>query len=120
MYPIEKYQFKTYEKVNKDGSKSTVVVALSTYCGKVVKGVAKCLETDKFSLEDGMKLAAARCDAKVCEKRYKRADIRKSIRSRELDEIRKEYESVMEYYRESMDEYLKSLQRLKEIETKMN
>lgn len=73
MYPIEKYQFKVYEKTNKDNSKSSVVVALSTYCGKVVKGVAKCMESDSFSLETGKKLAAARCDLKVCIKRKNRA-----------------------------------------------
>ena len=51
MYPIEKYRYFT------NGSK---VVAVSTYAGKTVRGVANCDPNDEFSLEKGKELAAAR------------------------------------------------------------
>lgn len=52
----------------------TKVIALSTYAGKVVRGIAKCSPQDKFDEEYGKALAAARCNLKVAEKRFKRAD----------------------------------------------
>lgn len=48
MYPIEKYKFYT------NGSR---VIAVSTYAGKTVRGVAVCHAGDAFSLEKGKKLA---------------------------------------------------------------
>ena len=51
MYPIEKYKFYT------NGSR---VIAVSTYAGKTVRGVAVCHAGDTFSLEKGKKLAALR------------------------------------------------------------
>ena len=44
MYPIEKYKFYT------NGSR---VIAVSTYAGKTVRGVAVCHAGDAFSLEKG-------------------------------------------------------------------
>ncbi len=64
MYPIEKYKFYT------NGSR---VIAVSTYAGKVVRGVAVCHADDEFSLEKGKQLAALRCAEKIATKRLKRA-----------------------------------------------
>ena len=64
MYPIEKYKFFT------TGNK---VIAVSTYAGKTVRGVALCHPDDEFDLEFGKKLAAARCNAKIAKKRYMRS-----------------------------------------------
>ena len=62
---MAKYNFYT------DGK--TKVVAVSTYAGKVVRGVAKCDVNDTFSLEKGKELAAARCNENVAKKRLTRA-----------------------------------------------
>ena len=62
---MTKYSFYT------DGK--TKVVAVSTYAGKVVRGVAKCDVNDTFSLEKGKELAAARCNEKIAKKRLTRA-----------------------------------------------
>jgi hypothetical protein len=62
---MTKYNFYT------DGK--TKVVAVSTYAGKTVRGVAKCDVNDTFSLEKGKELAAARCNEKVAKKRLTRA-----------------------------------------------
>ena len=65
MYPIEKYKFYT------NGSR---VIAVSTYAGKIVRGVAVCHVDDTFSLEKGKKLAALRCAEKIARKRLNRAE----------------------------------------------
>ena len=49
------------------------VVAYSSYAGQSVRGVAKCAPNDKFDVEFGKELAAARCNVKVARKRLKRA-----------------------------------------------
>ncbi len=49
------------------------VIAVSTYAGKTVRGVAKCDPRDKFDIEAGKKLAAARCNERVAGKRLRRA-----------------------------------------------
>lgn len=63
-YPFEKYRF--YEGNGK-------VVAVSTYAGKTVRGVAKCDPKDTFDIEKGRMLAAARCAEKVAKRRLARA-----------------------------------------------
>lgn len=69
-YPIEKYVYHIARKA--DGTPYQVI-AVSTYAGKTVRGVAKCDSRDEFSIEKGKRLAAARCGLKVAEKRAKRA-----------------------------------------------
>ena len=64
-YHLEKYKF---EQVDEKTMKAT-----STYCGKEVWATAKCDPRDNFSEEDGKKLAAARCNVKIADKRRARA-----------------------------------------------
>ena len=68
-YPLEKYKYVKHER--KDGSIETI--AISTYAGKTVRGVAVCHPTDTYDEMTGKRLAAARCNAKIAEKRYRRA-----------------------------------------------
>ena len=91
--PMKKYRF--YTSKNK-------VIAVSTYAGKPVRGVAKCNPEDEFSLEDGKKLAAARCNEKISCKRLRRA-------MRKLAEAEDEYSAAQRRY-EKMKEYLKDAQ----------
>lgn len=69
-YDVNKYKYFVAKK--QDGTPYQVV-AVSTYAGRTVRGVAKCDPRDNFSLENGKKLAAARCNLKVAEKRKARA-----------------------------------------------
>ena len=55
-YPIDKYRF--YDAGNK-------IIAVSTYAGKQVRGVAICHPDDKFDIETGKKIAAARCNFRI-------------------------------------------------------
>lgn len=50
------------------------VVALSSFAGQVVRGVARCAPNDTFNVEVGKKLAEARCSAKIAHKRLQRAE----------------------------------------------
>ena len=50
-----------------------MVIAVSSFAGKKVRGVAKCNPNDNFDLEKGKTLAAARCGEKIARKRIKRA-----------------------------------------------
>ena len=58
--------YRIYETPNK-------VIAVSSFAGQTVRGVAKCNPADKFDAEKGAALAAARCGLKIAQKRVKRA-----------------------------------------------
>lgn len=116
MYPIEKYTFKTYTKTNKDGTKSTVVIALTTYCGKIVKATAKCSEGDEFSLEKGKELAAARCDLKVCIKRMNRAGNKRHEASLVVEEASRKFDKMNKYFSDATTEAFEATERLRKIE----
>ena len=58
--------YRIYETPNK-------VIAVSSFAGQTVRGVAKCNPADESDAEKGAALAAARCGVKIAEKRVKRA-----------------------------------------------
>ena len=66
---VPKYRFYTNGK--------NLVVAVTSFQGQNVRGVAKCNEQDEFDLETGKKLAAARCAMKIAKKRVKYAKIQR-------------------------------------------
>lgn len=88
MYPFEKYRYYT------NGRK---VIAVSSYAGKTVRGVAKCASEDEFDLEKGKQLAALRCALKIARKRHERAS-RKVWEAREAFIKAEEYLDRMEDY----------------------
>ena len=63
---IKNPSYRIYETPNK-------VIAVSSFAGQTVRGVAKCNPADEFDPEKGAALAAARCGVKIAEKRVKRA-----------------------------------------------
>lgn len=63
-YPIDKYRFIT------TGNK---IIALTTYAGRTIRGIAKCDPRDGFDMEKGKKLAAARAAVKVAQRRFDRS-----------------------------------------------
>ena len=67
--------------------KKRKVIAYSTYAGQGVRGIAKCAPDDKFDIEFGKKLAAARCNVKVARKRLKRALERRDMAWEEFAQI---------------------------------
>lgn len=90
---MTKYSFYT------DGK--TKVIAVSTYAGKVVRGVAKCDINDTFSFEKGKELAAARCNEKVAWKRLTRAENKRREITKEYMEIRVAIRKAIRYKEDS-------------------
>lgn len=66
MVDLNKYRFYN--------SSNGTTVAVSTFAGKTVRGIAKCAPNDEFDSVSGELLAAARCGVKIAEKRVKRAE----------------------------------------------
>ena len=80
---------------------SNTVIAISTYAGKPVKGVAKCDPNDNFSYDYGQRLAKARCDVKISRKRYKNANSKVKAAHEALIAAREYYSKMVEYEMDS-------------------
>ena len=104
-YSLDKYKF--YTRTNKNGGQQ--VIAISTYAGKTVRGVANCDPRDTFSIERGKELAAARCNLKIAEKRAQRAE-RKVKEAMKALEIQKQFQERMNEYQVDAMSAVKSAQ----------
>jgi hypothetical protein len=94
-----KYKYYTHT----DAYGRTVVIAVSTYEGKTVKGYAKCDVNDVFNLEEGKKLAAARCNERVARKRAKRSE-RKLVEAKaRLAEAQAYFTKMTSYFEDSQE-----------------
>lgn len=91
-FPLEKYRF--YEAGNK-------IIAVSTYGGKIVRGVSICHPEDTFNKETGKRLAAARCNEKVAAKRYARAQAKYIEALNERDAAIRHLDEMKEYMNDS-------------------
>ena len=76
-----------------DEEKRTIV-ALSTFAGQVVRGVARCAPNDSWDVEAGKKLAEARCSLKIAHKRLRRAE-----------DMAKGANEGLRYFKEQVDKY---------------
>lgn len=90
-FPLEKYKFYVNPKEKK-------VYAVSSYCGRKVCGTATCAPDDEFDLEKGKKLAAARCNLKVAEKRLRRAARKHNESGLILQEVRRINQDMQAYH----------------------
>ena len=91
-YPIEKYKF--YDAGNK-------IIAVSTYAGKQVRGVAICHPDDNFNLETGKQIAAARCNYRIATKRYERAQAKYAEAQEQLLYAQQHLDKMKEYMTDS-------------------
>lgn len=108
---MDKYRFYTTE--NK-------VIAVSTYAGRPVRGIAKCDPLDEFSLEDGKKLAAARCNAKIAEKRLKRAR-KKFVEATEASiSAKRQYEKMKKYIEDALVSFSESTEYVADLLDQLN
>ena len=110
MFPISKYKF----YITPDNK----VIAVSTYAGKTVKGVAKTDPRDNFNPEFGKELAAARCAAKVAKKRKTRAQKQVLKAQRKLMEAQKYYNCMCAYEADARNEYEQATFNVVDIETR--
>ena len=91
-YPIDKYRF--YMAGHK-------IIAVSTYAGRQVRGVAICHPDDNFNVETGKRIAAARCNHKIAEKRYARAQKKYADAEQQVAQAQKHLADMKAYMNDS-------------------
>jgi len=91
-YPISKYRF--YDAGNK-------IIAVSTYAGKQVRGVAICHPDDNFDHELGKQIAASRCNLRIANKRYARAKAKYDEAMVKLAQAQKHVDNMRAYMNDS-------------------
>lgn len=95
-YSLDRYRY--YK------GKDNKIVAVSSYAGKTVKGVAKCDPRDEYDESSGKKLAALRCNLKVATKREARAKKMVIEAQKELNAAQARYDKMSKYFK---DAYMK-------------
>ena len=108
---MRKFEF-TY-KID-EGNK--VVVALSSFAGKTITGVARCAPEDTFDIDKGKKLAAARCNLKIAEKRMKYAEKCAGRAAKSLEYWVAEKEKAAKYEADSANAYVTAVNALIDLE----
>lgn len=91
-YPLEKYRF------YKQGRK---IIAVSTYAGRTVRGVASCNPVDEYNEEIGKQIAAGRCNLKIAEKRCRRAQSKFDNAKIEFLKAQEHMQKMYEYLQDS-------------------
>ena len=101
---VPKYRYYTNGK--------NIVVAVASYAGRTIRGVAKCSDQDEFNLETGKKLAAARCAMKIAKKRVKYARIERehwlkmmSLQADILMKVEDKYTDALEIEKQAKHTY---------------
>lgn len=107
-YPIEKYKFIVIPEKRK-------IIAISSYQGKVVKATAICHPNDKFDLEKGKELAAARCNEKVAEKRLRRANQKRNEAADIYYRAMHKYANMVAYEDDAIKEKLEAREKVGEL-----
>ena len=96
-YSLDKYK---YFKFN-DANGKVTISAVSTYGGRTVKGYAKCDPRDTYDFEAGKRLAAARCNQKVAQKRARRAATKFAEAEKQLRAAEAYYAKMANYFNEA-------------------
>ena len=106
-----KYKFYT------DGANK--IVAVSSYAGKSVRGVAKCDPRDDFDENSGKALAEARCALKIAEKRNARARKEYAKATATLKSAQARFDKMCSYLTDSAQEVDRAKMTLNVIEQKL-
>ena len=107
-----KYRF--YEFVDKNTNQKCVA-ALSTFAKKDVRPVAKCDPSDTYDYELGKKIAKARLDSKIAEKRYKYSEKRVKEALRAVKDAQKEVDKMLTYRVKAIEDQKSSKKALDDI-----
>lgn len=107
-YPLEKYHF--YIHGNR-------IIAVSTYAGRTVRGVAVCADGDSFDIEKGKRLAAARCNQKIAQKRVARARKRLEDASQAVYQANRHFDKMDTYYEDAIEAFDKATQAIQSLES---
>lgn len=79
------------------------VICVSSYGGKKVRAVAKCSPEDTFDFDAGKRLAQARVDAKIADKRAARATAKYTEALNKFIEARDYVMEMQEYMLDSVE-----------------
>lgn len=112
-YPLSKYRF--YHYVGKDDGGKNTICAVSTYAGRDVKGYAKCHPDDAFDEEKGMELAAARCNARIAEKRVERAERKVQEALDRLAEAQEFLEDMNIYRQDAINAHVSAMENVAKL-----
>ena len=107
MYSVDKY------KIIAHGNE---VIAISTYAGKTVKGIAKADPRDEFDVEKGKALAIARCAAKIAMKRQNRAKKCLAVAQARLEDAQRWVKKMTDYSTDAIKASQEALDELYKIE----
>ena len=102
---VPKYRYYTNGK--------NVVIAVASYAGQTIRGVAKCSEQDEFDLETGKELAAVRCEVKIDKARESITKTQRNI----WQDVLARYTTMYEKWD---DKHLDALEIKKQAEAKLN
>lgn len=107
MYPLEKYRYYYAKKINADGTTCPQVIAVSTFAGRVVRGIATCDPRDEknYDIEKGKALAAARCNEKIAARRVKRAQRKHEEAEIAMAAAIFKYNDTQDYVKNSIKEF---------------
>ena len=97
----------------------TKVIALSSFAGRTVRGVAKCHPGDSFDEEFGKRLAAARCNKKIAEKRYARAQSEYDRMCKELTAFREKAHKTCDYLKDAYERNKDAAQLVEDIRSEL-
>lgn len=89
-----KFKYRVYKHDNE-------IIAVSTFAGRDVKGIAKCDPRDTYDEAKGVALAEARCDNKICKKRVKRATMKVNYLKGVMAELQKMIVDAEQYKTEA-------------------
>jgi hypothetical protein len=110
-----KVSMRKFEYKYKIDEEHKTVVALSSFAGRTVVGVAKCSPEDTFDVDAGKKLAAARCALKVAEKRMKRAEACHTIAVDLAEYWAEQRDKMAAYDSDSVNAYLLAVANLEAV-----
>lgn len=92
------------------------IVAMSTFAGRTVAGVARCADSDTFDIEAGKRLAAARCNLKIAEKRMKYAELCHATAVEALEHWKAKEAEMAVYDNDAAKAYLQAVTSLADLE----
>ena len=91
------------------------VIALSSFAGRTVRGIAKCHPNDTFDVEYGKRLAAARCNEKIARKRYTRALNRYHECDARLTALTDEFQETCDYFTDAYRRWQEAVRELDDL-----
>lgn len=113
-FPIDKYEIEIRQHPEHLGVET---IARSTYAGKPVFGKAICHVNDEYDEEFGIKLACARCAAKIAKRRMARADRKTAEAMAAYYKAYEELGKMRRYQTDSVDAYLYAIRKVNELES---